>query len=110
MATYLEALLRVVPLLKTQDPTKYPPKNNAAADAVDAGHPPPGACTPNSRPLTPWWSAIDTLHQNRGMALSDDVQGRFSNKDILQAGCSTTSTGTRGGGGERGMFMVMVVT
>ena len=45
--------------------TKYPPKNEAAAEAVEASAPPPS--TPD-RPTT----AADEPHQKRGMALSYD--------------------------------------
>jgi hypothetical protein len=41
---HLEAFLRVSLFLKTQDLTKFPPKNNAAVEAVDTGDPPPSAC------------------------------------------------------------------
>ena len=45
--------------------TKYPPKNDAAAAAVEASAPPPR--TPD-RPTT----AANEPRQKRGMALSDD--------------------------------------
>ena len=62
--------------------TKYPPKNNGAAAAIEASAPPPR--TPD-RPTT----AADEPRPKRGMALSDDegqAAKQLLNKRALQAG------------------------
>ena len=64
--------------------TKYPPKNDGAAAAVEASAPPPR--TPD-RPTT----AANEPRQKRGMTLSDDegegqAAKQLFNKRALQAG------------------------
>ena len=74
--------------------TKYPPKNDGAAAAVEASAPPPR--TPD-RPTM----AADEPRQKRGMALSDDdgqAAKQLLNKRALQAGRSRSGKGKMGGG------------
>ena len=74
--------------------TKYPPKNDGAAAAVEASAPPPR--TPD-RPTT----AANEPRQKRGMALSDDegqAAKQLLNKLALLAGRSRSGKGKMGGG------------
>jgi hypothetical protein len=74
--------------------TKYPPKNDGAAAAVEASAPPPR--TPD-RPTM----AADEPRQKRGMALSDDdgqAAKQLLNNRALQAGLSRSGKGKMGGG------------
>ena len=74
--------------------TKYPPKNDGAAAAVEASAPP--LRTPD-RPTM----AADEPRQKRGMALSDDdgqAAKQLLNKRALQAGRSRSGKGKMGGG------------
>ena len=74
--------------------TKYPPKNDGAAAAVEASAPPPR--TPD-RPTM----AADEPRQKRGMALSDDegqAAKQLLTKLALQAGRSRSGKGKMGGG------------
>ena len=74
--------------------TKYPPKNDGAAAAVEASAPPPR--TPDRPTMT-----ADEPRQKRGMALSDDegqAAKQLFNKRALQAGRSRSRKGKMGGG------------
>ena len=74
--------------------TKYPPKNDGAAAAVEASAPPPR--TPD-RPTT----AANEPRQKRGMTLSDDegqADKKLFNKLALLAGRSSSGKGKMGGG------------
>jgi hypothetical protein len=65
MVAYLEAFVRVLPFLKTQDPPSFPEistKISVAAKAVNAGDPPPSTCTLERLIAEAAWPSSMTTH------------------------------------------------